>query len=257
MGWLRTFQGGLFVTCGLDQFGAPSNDAGEELGLHGRIGNTPARAVCYGGRWIDDTMYELRVAGEVRQARMFGENLVLRREILTALGSNTIRIHDTVTNEGFDRQPHMILYHFNLGFPLIGETARLHLPVEHTTPRDPAAEAGLATWHAFEPPTAGYQEQVFRHAVRAESDGRVHIAVSNPEAGLLLRLRYWKEELPELFQWKMMGEGTYVLGIEPANSSGIEGRRAARDRGDLPYLEPGESRTYRLEVEVGDDARGW
>jgi hypothetical protein len=37
LGWLRSFQGGLLVTCGLDQFGPPCSDAGEELGLHGRV----------------------------------------------------------------------------------------------------------------------------------------------------------------------------------------------------------------------------
>jgi hypothetical protein len=47
-----------------------------------------------------------------------------------------------------------------------------------------------------------------------------------------------------------MGEGTYVLGLEPANCSGIAGRAAARKAGDLPYLAPGESRRYALEIEV-------
>lgn len=29
LGWLRTFQGGMLVTCGLDQFGSPCVAAGE------------------------------------------------------------------------------------------------------------------------------------------------------------------------------------------------------------------------------------
>lgn len=32
-GWLRSFQGGLLVTCGLDHFGYPSSDDGEALHL--------------------------------------------------------------------------------------------------------------------------------------------------------------------------------------------------------------------------------
>ena len=47
-----------------------------------------------------------------------------------------------------------------------------------------------------------------------------------------------------------MGQGAYVLGVEPANSSGMKGRAAARESGDLPYLAPGESRHYELEVEL-------
>ena len=128
-GWLRTFQGGFLVTCGLDQFGAPSTDEGVELGLHGRVSTLPARAVNYRTEWVDDE-YELEISGEVRQAVLFGENLVLRRTISTRLGSNRIRIADTVVNEGFAPYPHMILYHFNLGFPLVSAASRIHVEVE-------------------------------------------------------------------------------------------------------------------------------
>ncbi len=249
LGWLRSFQGGLLVTCGLDQFGYPGSDEGEMLGLHGRISNLPARSVNYRAEWQDDG-YILEVTGEVRQARVFGENLVLRRRISTGLGSNTIRLEDVVTNEGFAPQPHMLLYHFNLGFPLLSEAAQLQVEVTETSPRDATAAAGLADWRRFQAPTAGYREQVFRHLPVADGEGGVTVELSNPVLGLGLRWRYLQASLPHLFQWKMMGQGTYVLGVEPANSSGMGGRAAARSGGDLPYLSPGESRRYELEVEV-------
>lgn len=97
LGWLRSFQGGLLVTGGLDQFGYPSSDEGEALGLHGRVSNLPARYVNSHAGWKNDR-YELEISGEVRQTRLFGENLVLRRRILTELGSNKIRLEDVVTN---------------------------------------------------------------------------------------------------------------------------------------------------------------
>ncbi|MEI8206734.1 MAG: DUF4432 family protein, partial [Kiritimatiellales bacterium] len=37
MDWLRTACGGLLMTCGLRQVGSPCEDAGESLGLHGRL----------------------------------------------------------------------------------------------------------------------------------------------------------------------------------------------------------------------------
>lgn len=43
--WLRTFGGGLLATCGLDTFGPPSSDRGEEYPLHGRVGSLPGRAM--------------------------------------------------------------------------------------------------------------------------------------------------------------------------------------------------------------------
>jgi hypothetical protein len=85
---------------------------------------------------------------------------------------------------------------------------------------------------------------------RADENGLVQVQLSNPEVGLGLRISFSRQELPYLFEWKMMGEGTYVLGIEPANCSGIEGRAVARERNDLPMLAPEESRVYELEVEV-------
>lgn len=249
MGWLRSFQGGLFATCGLDQFGAPAEDAGEQFGLHGRAASLPASALSYRADWQGDD-YLLEVSGEVRQARIFGENLLLRRRISARLGSSQIQIEDTVTNEGFAPQPHMLLYHFNLGFPLLSEHAQLRLDAQATLARDADAQAGLADWQRFSGPVAGYREQVFRHAPQPDSAGRVRVELANPALGLGLRLSYAHAELPHLFQWKMLGEGTYVLGLEPANSSGIGGRAAARQSGDLPVLEPGERRSYTLDVEV-------
>jgi hypothetical protein len=41
-----------------------------------------------------------------------------------------------------------------------------------------------------------------------------------------------------------------VVGVEPVNCDGVGGRASARQLGQLPFLEPGESRTYRLAVEV-------
>jgi hypothetical protein len=249
LGWLRSFAGGLLATCGLDQFGAPNVDQGEALGLHGRISNLPGRFVTYRTGWADE-QYVLEMSGEVRQTRLFGENLVLRRRILSWLGASSIRIEDVVTNEGFAPWPHMILYHFNLGFPLISEATQLLLDVDETVARDADAAAGLDAWDTFEAPTPGYKEQVFHHALRADAEGRVQIEVANRAIGLGLRWRYDRATLPHLFEWKMMGEGAYVLGIEPANSSGIGGRADARQKGDLPVLEPGESRRYVIDVEV-------
>ncbi len=249
-GWLRSFQGGLLATCGLDQFGAPSHDAvGNELTLHGRIGNLPATQLNYRTYWVGDE-YELEISGEIRQAVLFGENLVLRRRITTRLGSNQIKIEDEVCNEGFNPQPHMILYHFNLGFPLVSPQSRLVLDVVESKPRDAIAAQGASQWHVFQAPTAGYEEQVFIHQPNVDGNGRVTIEFHNPELGLGLRWEYDITNLPYLYEWKMMGEGAYVVGIEPANCKGILGQAAVREQGELPYLAPGESVTYTLSLEV-------
>lgn len=249
IGWLRSFPGGLLTTCGLDQFGLPAQDGDREFGLHGRISNTPASQVSYRTFWAGED-YQLEISAETRQASLFGENLVLRRRISTFLGSNRIRIEDSVANEGFDPSPYMLLYHFNLGFPLVSENARLHLQAEETLPRDSAAQKGLGAWNKFQLPTPGYQEQVFIHRLTTDESGLTQISLKNPELGIGLLWTYPTANLPYLMEWKMMGEGAYVVGVEPANCNGLGGRTATREQGQLPILEPGENRVYHIDVEV-------
>jgi hypothetical protein len=249
LGWLRSFPGGLLTTCGLDQFGPPCQDGGADPGLHGRISNLPASQVNYRTFWAGDD-YKLEITAEVRQAVLFGENLVLRRCISTALGSNRIRVEDNITNEGYEPAPHMLLYHFNLGFPLVSENSRLNLRTEETLPRDATAQSGLAEWDRFQPPTPGYQEQVFIHRPVTDKQGITTVEFSNPQIGFGLRWAYGTANLPYLMEWKMMGEGAYVVGVEPANCNGLGGRAATRELGQLPLLKAGERRDYQIDIEV-------
>jgi len=128
---------------------------------------------------------------------------------------------------------------------------------ERTAPRDADAEAGASGWDRFQPPTPGYREQVFGHVPRADANGQVRVELRNPELGLGLRIGYARDELPHLYEWKMMGEGSYVVGVEPANCAGIAGHADAVGRGVAPILQPGESRRYAIEIEVveGDGGR--
>ena len=43
--WLYGFFGGLVCTCGLTYYGAPCEDEGQSLGLHGRASSIPAQEV--------------------------------------------------------------------------------------------------------------------------------------------------------------------------------------------------------------------
>lgn len=247
--WLRSFQGGMLVTCGLDTFGPPHRDGDEEYGLHGRVSNTPARMVNYSAAWVGDE-YRLEVSGEVRQTRVFGENLVMRRRISTALGSNRIRVEDVVTNEGFSPQRHMILYHVNTGFPLLSEKARLNFAVRTTTPSDEVSRQGVKDWMVFQPPTPGYLEQNFIHVPVPDEKGWAVAELENPEIKLGLRLSFDSSTLPYLNEWKMVGEGLYVLSIEPINCTTNIDPGLTGEQKRPPYLEGGESRSYALEIEI-------
>jgi hypothetical protein len=87
-------------------------------------------------------------------------------------------------------------------------------------------------------------------------DGRLQVTLHNPHFPLgsdsravTVNLTWNQQQLPRLVQWYMPGAGVHVLGIEPANCY-VEGRAVERARGTLEMLEPGESRTYQLVLEV-------
>jgi hypothetical protein len=254
--WQRSFQGGLLTTCGLDQFGSESVDDGEVLPMHGRVHAMPAGRV---RTWSErvGSEWQVGIAGRIRQSALFRENLRLDRSVTTSLGSSRLTVHDTVTNDGAAEWPHMVLYHLNLGWPLLAEKTELRISrtdqpeasgAHRVIARDAAARAGQEDWMRFGAPEAGFSEQVFRHELAG--GGLTAVEVASPSAGLTLRIEFAAKQLPHLFQWKMLGQGTYVLGIEPANSSGIAGRAQAREDGSLQYLAPAETRDYEITFSV-------
>jgi hypothetical protein len=251
-GWRRAFGGGLLTTCGLDHFGPPTMDQGTEFGLHGRATALAAEHVTTRAEWTGDRGYLLEVSGQLRQSQLFGENLALRRTVRSFFGSPTVSIEDTVTNDGHRTQPHMILYHLNVGWPMLDAGADLVVPTRAVHPRDSVARAGLAAWNSFGPPERDYPEQVFRHELAA--DEPVTVQVRNRRLGKALSVSFHSGQLPHLFQWKSLQRGTYVLGVEPANCPVIGGRAEARAQGVLPVLEPGESRDYVIAISVTDAA---
>jgi hypothetical protein len=250
--WLRSFQGGLLVTCGLTWMGASCEDEGRPLGLHGRSSHLPAANVHWDGQWEGDD-YVLSVSGKVREAIVFGENVQMTRTIRAKMGESRLFIEDRVENLGYERTPHMILYHINMGYPVLDESARLLAPSVRVTARDADAEAGTEEWSRMQPPTPRFRAQVFFHEMQPDADGSVTTAFVNESGGIGdlkgVYVRYYPEELPCFTQWKMMDQGAYVVGMEPGNAR-VMGRDAERREGRLQFLEPGEQRRYRLEIGV-------
>lgn len=248
--WLRGFAGGLLTTCGLMNVGSPTAESWRTgLGVHGRIGNTPASDVSVTRAWRGGE-YVLAVSGVMRETRVFGENLVLRRTVSTALGSNRIRVEDELVNEGFTGQSYQLLYHCNFGWPVVSPGGEVLAPSAYMAPRDEAASDGREDWNLLDAPTPGYAEKVYYHQMRPDADGRVTCAILNSCDDLLkgAALTYDARTLPRFAQWKQMGEQDYVLGLEPSTCS-VEGREKDAALGILHVLEAGGSRQFSLEFE--------
>jgi hypothetical protein len=259
LGFFRNWGGGLLTTCGIDhtlfmaedtaeQYHYPPKQT-EEFPLHGRVSNRPARLVAYGERWEGDECV-LFAEGETLQASVFGEQLLLRRRIEARVGESRVTIHDEVENVGFDRTPHMLLYHVNVGFPVVDEDSEVLVPARDVVARGDHPVEGYATLDA---PRPAFVEQVFEHSNAAESDGSVPVGIVNRRLGLGVYEVYRQDQLPFHFMWRMLGEGTYVVGIEPCTNR-TAGRLDARARGELIELDPGERRVYELELGALDGA---
>jgi hypothetical protein len=253
-GWFRAWGGGMVVTCGLDHTLVPGEDSAEHFnqphiqptvsyGLHGRVGGLPARLAGYGERWDGDECV-LWAEGEVLQSAVFGEHLVLRRRIEARVGESRFTIHDEVENAGHTLTSHMFLYHCNAGFPVVDQGSELLVASGRTTTDYDAPVAGYRTLSA---PVRDATEACFEHELIAEPGGTVPVGVVNRALELGVYQVFRIAQLPHHTVWRMMGEGTYALAMEPSTNRDA-GRADARERGELQWLEPGEVRGYDLEI---------
>ena len=245
--WLRSWGGGLLTGCGLLNVGGPCEAGGDSHGLHGRLSHIPATEVNSSAEWLDDETYQLSVSGKVNHSRVFGENLCLTRKISCIAGKNTIFIEDTVENLGFSEQPLMMLYHMNFGWPLVNENSYITPTDQKVTPQGEVAAKGLSKWDKMQLPTAGFAEEVFYHDIPADADGMASISLTNPDEKIRLTVSCSKKELPVFAEWKQMGQGEYVLGLEPGNCV-PENQNGNREKGILKTIAPGEKISHRVTV---------
>ncbi len=247
-GFLKSFTCGFLTTCGFTTVGTPSIDEGELFPLHGNISHVPAEHIYYEQ---DDEKIVINAA--VNDSTIFKYKMELKRKIICSTIHNKIVIEDTVKNADSSRTPFMILYHFNMGYPLLDENAELYIPSQKVISRDARAEEGIHEWNRMLSPQAGFAEQCYYHLYKS-NEGRAMIF--NKNIGKGLSISFNADMLNVLTEWKMMGERDYVLGLEPSNSK-LEGRKALKDSGQLKYLEPGEEQVFRIEIDFYDDYNKW
>lgn len=244
--WLRGFGGGLLTTCGLQTVGAPSQDGGRTWGLHGDASFLPASGVVHE---VDAAGQRIVVRGTVRDASALGSVLVLERTIEAEIGGASIRVSDRLLNDGpFDCE-YAILYHVNVGYPLLSDATVIEFPGDDIVePLDDVARLALDRHQRGAAPDPDGRPEIFLH--RFAGQGRV--LVSNPATPigpLRLAVEYSTDQLPLLWQWRYLRERIYVMGIEPATAS-VEGRAATREAGDLRMLERGASVSFDLTLTV-------
>lgn len=264
LAWARSFSG-LMVTCGLDHIlfmnEVPADNyvyspkKSVSHSLHGRVGTIPAKLTGYGESWDGDRC-TLWAEGVVQQSAVFGEDLHLVRRIEIEVGSNDIVLTDRVVNHGFYRTPHMYCYHINVSYPLLDEGSRYLAPIEDVVW---AAHAGAdyrrqnVGYRTAPAPQLDFHEQVWQHEIKPDEEGRTSVALVNDRIGLGFEVVTRKDQFPCLYEWQNFQAGQYALGIEPSTHH-VLGNLAARERGEMIWLEHGDERRYDTVLRILPDA---
>lgn len=237
--WLQSFTAGFLTTCGLNGVGTPCIDEGEEIPLHGSIANQPCEQ-----SYFYEEEGKLIVRTLTKDETIFGRKLRLKRELMVSTEDNSFVIKDTIENTGGRVEPFEILYHMNMGYPLLDEDSIITIPSSKVIGRDDHAAEDIANWMIMEKPQADYQERCYYH----QFDGYKGLAkIYQPKLNVGLVISFDSSVLDGFTEWKMMGVRDYVLGLECGNCY-PDGRAAMRACGMLKFLNPGESQTYEVKI---------
>lgn len=237
-GWESRFLGGLMATCGPDNIGPPRGTSGQ----HGTHHLTPATDVHWSRRPTADGV-EVSVRGVVAHTTFDGPRIVVEREVVASTGTPSVEVRDVVRNVGDQPVGVPLLYHVNLGAPLLRPGARLVVDADDVVVREPlpAGRDPLVT----PAPATGLAPVVAEHvgvrAARATLGGDAE----HPD----VVVTWTGESLPRLCTWSWPARGAYVLGVEPTNAPLFGPDRDLQHAG-APVLEPGAQWVTGVRVAV-------
>lgn len=261
LGWLAGFDEWL-CRCGLAWNGPPGEDVHtdrhgrvhrELLTLHGKIANQPAYYVEV--RVGLDPPYELSVTGQVEEGGLFSPHLVLTTTYTTVPGSNRLVIHDRVENRGAQGAEMQLLYHCNLGAPLVDAGSRIAVPIREVAPISVRAAEGMGTLETLAGPVAGFAEQVYCYDLLGDAGGRTVAMLYDHASTAAIALRFNLKELPCFTVWKNTAalEDGYVVGLEPATNF-PNFKSFERERGRVVSLPAGGQWETTWSIEIHDSA---
>lgn len=224
--FVGNFEGGFLYTCGMDS--VSTCVAGKPM--HGSMHYMPADnvAVSYEGDAVI-------VSGDIREAALFGKNLVLHRRY--TVSENGITIYDTVENAGFLPTDYVLLYHVNYGYPFLDECLKMEFDVAKTDARTDSAIRRFGERFSITYPIDKNDEDVYYHTMNT---GKVKL--ENPSLNIGVTMLYDAKDFPITLEWKSMTSGDYALGIEPSLTAFGEDFK-------MRSLSAGETKNYKIEIQ--------
>jgi len=248
LGWLDGFDE-LVARCGLVSNGAPDFAANGRLvhGLHGRIANLPAHELTV---TLDEEAGTIALAGVVDETRFLIHALRMETTLVLSADRPRIAWTDTVTNRSARPATMQLLYHVNLGPPLLGAGAEVVAAIDELAPRDAGAVADVATWNRYAPPRAGRGEDVHFARIRPDAAGIASALLVAPDGSHAAGLSWRADTLPCFALWKNQGAVAdgYVTGLEPATNH-PNPRSFEEAQGRVVPLGPGQSVRFELALE--------
>ena len=225
--FLANFPAGMLYTCGLDAIGGVEGHP-----IHGRIHSIPAEV-----RELTADANGVKVVAEIRDTALFGQNLVLTRTISTAAGSDEVKIEDRLENRAFRDEKYCMLYHVNVGYPVVDVGARIVGDFVESRPRNEWAKHEMAKMLKVEPPLDNAEETCYFHNTK---DGKM--TIENKALGKRFTVA---SSLRKFVQWKSRASGDYVIGLEPC-TCWLDG--------EMKYsvLKPGKSVRHTLVLKAED-----
>ena len=223
----HNFPAGMLYTCGLDAIGGVEGHY-----PHGRLHRTPSEIV-----ELKSDEKGVKIVAVTKDAALFGPNLVLTRTIETEAGADEVRITDVLENRAFRDEPYCMLYHVNLGYPLVDEGAHVEAKLEKTIPRNAWAEKHQKKMLEVEPPVDNFEEVCYFHKTK---DGVMSLV--NRKLGKRFTV---KSSLKKFVEWKSRASGDFTVALEPCTSW-------LDDKLRFQTLKPGATVRHTIVLKVED-----
>lgn len=226
--FLNRFEGGMIYTCGLDSVGGR-----EGFELHGSFHNIPATIIeCR----CDET--EIKVVAETYDTSLFGKNLAMRRTVTTELMSDNVCICDELVNHGTKEEDYALLYHINLGYPMLDKDTEIISDPIFVQPRNKWSEENLAYRTVRKDCVDNEEETCYFMENKTPS-----VSVVNKKLGKTFNLSYSNDTLPYFIQWNSSASQDYALGTEVATTLLDEQFKYSK-------IKAGEKITFKLKIGV-------
>lgn len=212
--------------------------------LHGQIGNLAADSL-----WIeyDEASGRLEVIGEIFETRMFFKRLRLRSRIRFTAGRCDVEVLDDVTNESSTEATMQLLYHINIGSPILDAGSVVEASLQQIAPKDDLAASEIDTWNQLSEPQSGYRERVYFGRMHNSEAGEAAAMLRNSKRDLGIGITYRTSTLPYFALWKNTAatEDGYVVGLEPSTNFPNQ-RTFETQHGRVVTIPAGETVPFRV-----------